>query len=249
MIRFFRQLRKGFVNQEQITKYLLYALGEIALVVIGILIALQINIANEHQKDLQKEQVYLKALKAELMRDTARIQRTKRALSRMKSATRYILDVYEDPEHVIQDSIHFIGQYKLMVAFDLDLPEPMVWGELQSTGNLSLIRDRRILDGLYAYYDTMNSVARDYENNTQYFVNRGRYYDSATMSSQHQEEFFENFSVDYPPTYEEVQTIINNEGNFKNSKGIYTGLLLSNNSLQRLNNLVLKNLKIVEENM
>ena len=47
----FRRIRKGFLSDGATSKYLLYAIGEIALVVIGILIALQINNWNEWRKD------------------------------------------------------------------------------------------------------------------------------------------------------------------------------------------------------
>ena len=66
MIHFFRRIRQGLVNQERIGKYLLYAVGEILLVVIGILIALQVNNWNEERKTRQKEQKILLELKDNL---------------------------------------------------------------------------------------------------------------------------------------------------------------------------------------
>ena len=50
MIKFFRRIRQRLLAENKISKYLLYAIGEIVLVVIGILIALQINNWNEEQK-------------------------------------------------------------------------------------------------------------------------------------------------------------------------------------------------------
>lgn len=43
MIKFFRNIRRGLLQKNRFSKYLIYAIGEIALVVLGILIALQIN--------------------------------------------------------------------------------------------------------------------------------------------------------------------------------------------------------------
>ncbi|MEL6483526.1 MAG: DUF6090 family protein, partial [Bacteroidota bacterium] len=54
MLRFFRKIRQNVLAEKQFSKYLLYALGEIILVVIGILIALQINNWNE-RRQLSKE--------------------------------------------------------------------------------------------------------------------------------------------------------------------------------------------------
>ena len=56
MIKFFRKIRYNLLSENKTGKYLKYAVGEIVLVVIGILIALGINNWNEHRKDLIKEQ-------------------------------------------------------------------------------------------------------------------------------------------------------------------------------------------------
>ena len=50
MIKLFQKIRKNLVAEGKTTKYFKYAIGEIVLVVIGILIALQINNWNEDQK-------------------------------------------------------------------------------------------------------------------------------------------------------------------------------------------------------
>jgi len=50
MIKFFRKIRQRLLTENKFSKYLIYAVGEIALVIIGILIALQINNSNEERK-------------------------------------------------------------------------------------------------------------------------------------------------------------------------------------------------------
>ena len=63
MIKFFRKIRYNYMEQNKTGKYLKYAIGEIALVVIGILIALQINNWNETRKEADKlNQVYERIL-------------------------------------------------------------------------------------------------------------------------------------------------------------------------------------------
>ena len=62
MIRFFRNIRQKLAAQNKVAAYLRYAIGEILLVVIGILIALQVNNWNEQQKLKTSEQVVLKSL-------------------------------------------------------------------------------------------------------------------------------------------------------------------------------------------
>lgn len=75
MIKFFRGIRKSLLSENKFSKYILYAIGEIVLVVIGILIALQINTWNEARKQNNLEQEYLKALKTEFENNLIEVDR------------------------------------------------------------------------------------------------------------------------------------------------------------------------------
>ncbi|MGX1927932.1 DUF6090 family protein [Flagellimonas sp. 2504JD4-2] len=55
MIKFFRRIRQKLLSENKFSKFLLYAIGEIILVVIGILIALQINTWNENRKEMESQ--------------------------------------------------------------------------------------------------------------------------------------------------------------------------------------------------
>jgi len=66
MIKFFRHIRRSLINQNQMVKYLKYAIGEILLFVIGILLALQINNWNETKQRKVLEVKHLKELKSDI---------------------------------------------------------------------------------------------------------------------------------------------------------------------------------------
>ncbi len=65
MINFFRKTRKKLANENRTFKYARYAVGEIVLVVFGILIALSLNNWNDQRKSQAKEKVILQKLKSE----------------------------------------------------------------------------------------------------------------------------------------------------------------------------------------
>ncbi|MFC3879768.1 DUF6090 family protein [Algoriphagus namhaensis] len=66
MLKFFRQIRKHLVEQNKVRKYILYAVGETLLVVIGILIALQVNNWNENRKLEKVSDQTLQSLEEEI---------------------------------------------------------------------------------------------------------------------------------------------------------------------------------------
>ena len=65
MFRFIRKLRQRLLTENKFSKYLLYAVGEILLVVIGILIALQLDTWNENRIENSKKDYYLKAINSD----------------------------------------------------------------------------------------------------------------------------------------------------------------------------------------
>ena len=65
MLNFFRNIRRKYANENSFVKYSRYAIGEILLVVVGILIALQVNTWNEERKAHNEELVLLKILKTD----------------------------------------------------------------------------------------------------------------------------------------------------------------------------------------
>ncbi len=73
MITLLRRIRKSLIESGSTRKYLLYAIGEIALVVIGILIALQINNWNEWRKDRETEEKILHEIIENLETNLARL--------------------------------------------------------------------------------------------------------------------------------------------------------------------------------
>lgn len=79
MLKFFRSIRHRLLNSGKVQNYLLYALGEIILVVIGILIALQVNNWNEGNKQELKVNSFLFNLKKDLQHDEENMEKLKKS--------------------------------------------------------------------------------------------------------------------------------------------------------------------------
>ncbi|WP_282124701.1 DUF6090 family protein [Algibacter mikhailovii] len=83
MIKFFRKIRQQLLSENKFSKYLIYAIGEIVLVVIGILIALSINNRNEEKKLDIVEVNILKGIRQNILMDTIDINHNIRRYKEM----------------------------------------------------------------------------------------------------------------------------------------------------------------------
>lgn len=143
MIPFFRKLRKQLADDNKPLKYMRYAIGEIVLVVIGILIALSINNWNQNQQEKRIEQATLKALLSEFKDNRTSV---KDYLEDVKIMRKYgdTLRRLIGPEmtYVIADDVHklmgMIGKTtKCVVSVD-------VLEDAQSSGRLNLLSNVEI---------------------------------------------------------------------------------------------------------
>jgi hypothetical protein len=87
MIKFFRKIRYDLLEKNKSGKYLKYAIGEIILVVIGILIALGINSWNQDRLSNQQQKVYLNNFKEELLSNSKLLQRIDKQYAKHQEET------------------------------------------------------------------------------------------------------------------------------------------------------------------
>ena len=119
MIKFFRKIRQKLLSENKVSKYLLYAIGEIILVVIGILIALSINNWNEGRKDRIIEKSILLELGDNLERNIALIDIANAEIIEINRGTASIIEIIEEkksyPDTLIYhfDKLNRSGSYLL----------------------------------------------------------------------------------------------------------------------------------------
>ena len=92
MIKFFRKIRQKLLTENKFSKYLLYAIGEIVLVVIGILIALQINNWNENISNQLRFENILSELRDDLKTDIINSEKILNSNKKVDSLSRLILE-------------------------------------------------------------------------------------------------------------------------------------------------------------
>ncbi len=91
MIKFFRKIRQKLLAENRFSKYLLYAIGEIVLVVIGILIALQINTWNEQRKAKEIEKEILIQFQEDLKGDIESIERVEYWMQKVIASSKIVV--------------------------------------------------------------------------------------------------------------------------------------------------------------
>ena len=144
MIKFFRKIRQKMLTENKFSKYLTYALGEIILVVIGILIALGINNWNENRKDSKQERIVLMSLLDNLHLAKNQSELLISEEEALKKRLIRILGIESNPNvninQIIPDSI-----FKTTV-WDLQNDQPTfnVYSNLKNTNKLSLIKNKNV---------------------------------------------------------------------------------------------------------
>jgi len=105
MIKFFRNIRQSMLIEGKTSKYLKYAIGEIILVVIGILIALSINTHTENKKDREFELKMLKEIKTALISDKAHFEAMAKRMEVLKNRVDFFLNHIAEQKNM-NDSLH-----------------------------------------------------------------------------------------------------------------------------------------------
>jgi len=113
MIKFFRKIRQRLLNENRFSKYLLYATGEIVLVVIGILIALQINNWNENKKQQKEVQNALMEIKNDLILDQMVLHEALNRKNEEYDKQQRVIDILDHKKEMVQDFDKLLGHLML----------------------------------------------------------------------------------------------------------------------------------------
>ena len=154
MIKFFRKVRQKLLAENKFSRYLVYAIGEIILVVIGILIALQINNWNESRKERIQEVKLYENLLVSLSADSTDVVKFSGLIrAGMETQKFFIGNSYQElvenyTIEQLRDSLSSIG--KIGASF---FPRFSAYNQLSSSGFQALLQSEEVKTKLLELYD------------------------------------------------------------------------------------------------
>jgi len=169
MITLLRKIRKRLVRENKISTYLLYALGEILLVVIGILIALWLNNLNESRKNNKAEKEILIALQSEIEENqlnlSHQIKSHERVVNLVRELNNWIAPSPAPISDERMDSLMFgLGH---LPAYN---PKDRTWNSFISSGKIALIKNKKLNELLSSATEPLKSYREIVKwNEKQYF--------------------------------------------------------------------------------
>jgi hypothetical protein len=165
MLRFFRRIRHRLLNNNKFSKYLLYAVGEIMLVVIGILIALQIDNWNEDRMQRKTAILLYQNTRPQLLEDRRNIEGQISYNGKYISQFEYAIGVIRRMDRDQKDSLgHIAG--KLVDYSDFDR-QGNIYQALVNSGDIKLLKNENIkkrlrgLEETYLYINRMETIHYD----------------------------------------------------------------------------------------
>ncbi|TVZ14073.1 DUF6090 family protein [Maribacter sp. MAR_2009_72] len=135
-MKILRKFRQRLLEESKFSKYIIYAIGEIVLVVIGILIALAINNKNEEHNIIEQEQVILKQIRADYRSNLQQLENKIEMRRKLISESLTILDIISNNISISQDSLS-----KIFATFFMDPTFDPIENDLMNLENIKLIRN------------------------------------------------------------------------------------------------------------
>lgn len=163
MIKFFRKIRQNLLSEGKTGKYLKYAVGEIVLVVIGILIALQINNWNQYKKDRKLEKQYYCRLLEDVKQDLINYNNSVDLLNEKIKVNNTLIQRLLD-DSISLDSITPFILKSIKYSIRGTSATTDAFEDIKSSGNLNIIKDVSIKNELASYYKILANTSFNIEN-------------------------------------------------------------------------------------
>ena len=232
MIKFFRKIRKQLLTENKFSKYLIYAMGEILLVMIGILLAFQVNSWNDQRKRDLLEIDILKELKQNLMVDIVDIDENISQHEQSLKSSQIISSVIEN-DLPNNDSLN--NHFSNIILVPMFLPTKTAYENLKLTGTKILDNDSLRL-AIIELYERKYAFLKD-------VVDGERVKMVKDLNGFYRNEFssIDFFGKSYPVNFEELikNQVYSNYVNYQKTISKFI-LVLYENTNEETNNLIIR---------
>ncbi len=160
MIKFFRKIRQKTLTESKFGKYLIYAIGEIILVVIGILIALSINNQNESRKNQKLVSIYKSELVNDLLLDVGHFENHLSLATEENKRIDSVRTILQKPScnidtlnNLIKKGLTFIRKepYIMVASTEFPIINSNTFLSLQNSGQITLL-ENKLQEELVSFY-------------------------------------------------------------------------------------------------
>lgn len=254
MIKFFRHIRKSLLMENKTSKYFKYAIGEILLVMIGILLALQVNNWNNNRLDVIKEQMFLKNLQEHFKTNLAEQKRIYIMFTEGYQASVNLLEFIKGDLELTSGDVESLIDNMINKTQSLDMYSGSI-DEIINTGSLNIIRDPKLRKQLSNWSFQMDDYRDDIDIMNNYLfgfiipsLTKKAILRNTKVPSHFTDELEiskisrSGFSIDYHKTLRTLEfenEVYNNTLNY----------MYSMNSYKVLENYLKETLKLIELNM
>lgn len=168
MIKFFRKIRHRLLSENRFSKYLIYAVGEIFLVVIGILIALSISNWNESKKEENIVRASLAALKLNLKEDIIDLQDQIAHNEKVVKQVDFCFKLISLPEYENRRLSLFVDSIAAVADERTFLPKNTAFKSMESGAHFQWIDSQILTESIYTYYALLDVLSNITVQNNQY---------------------------------------------------------------------------------
>ncbi|MFT6065915.1 MAG: hypothetical protein ACJAQX_001791 [Polaribacter sp.] len=157
MIKIFRNIRKDLMKKNKFGNYLAYAVGEIILVIIGILIALAINEQSKNKENLELRNLYIIQLNDEADRNIRELTVLVNGATEMVKELDTLIQLLENKEY---DNTKLSLKSFVLLTSNKFYPIMITYENLKFSGDLKLFNDLNLRNSISETYETFYPIER-----------------------------------------------------------------------------------------
>jgi len=156
MLKFFRNIRRRLLDSGKVKSYTLYAIGEILLVVIGILIALQINTWNQHRINRINEKYYLNQMMCDLAADSLSLYGLKKRMEKADTLINSLVKELNTDDNQQEFNLALRNYINHVWAALFYIEHNTTYNEMITTGKLGVIADPKLRNKILVLYSNLS---------------------------------------------------------------------------------------------